>query len=57
MRPVSARSRRDRLAMRNPDSVKNVETPRTPPLARWNPAWKAMTASTATARSPSSAGR
>ena len=43
--------------MRYPDSVKNTETPRKPPVAQPNPAWNAKTAMTASARTPSSDGR
>ena len=43
--------------MRNPDSVKNVDTPRNPPRAQVNPPWNSSTPSTASPRSPSRAGR
>ena len=42
--------------MRNPDRVKNTETPRNPPRTAGIPAWKQNTATTASPRIPSSAG-
>jgi hypothetical protein len=49
-------SPRSRRVIRNPDRVKNVDTPRKPPEAQATPPWKSSTATTATARSPSNAG-
>ena len=42
--------------MRHPLSTKNASTPRNPPGAHPAPKWYAMTAATANARKPSSAG-
>jgi hypothetical protein len=42
--------------IRNPDKVKNVDTPRKPPGAQEKRAWKRSTAITARARRPSSEG-
>jgi hypothetical protein len=44
------------VVMRNPDSVKNVDTPRNAPCVPGTWAWNTTMASSATARSPSSAG-
>ena len=43
--------------MRKPESVKKTETPRNPPDAQPNPAWKQNTAATASPRMPSSEAR
>ena len=42
--------------MRNPERTKNVSTPRNPAPIQGIPPWNAITASTAKARTPSSAG-
>jgi hypothetical protein len=57
MRRSLPHSRRSRLVIRKPDRVKKIDTPRKPPLAHENPPWKHSTATTASPRSPSSAGR
>jgi hypothetical protein len=56
IRPVSCRSRNSSVVIRKPDSVKNSDTPRNPPIATGHPAWKAITPATATPRRPSRAG-
>jgi hypothetical protein len=43
--------------MRNPEMTKNTSTPAKPPGAAAGKAWNASTASTATARRPSTSGR
>jgi len=45
-----------RSVIRNPLSTKNTSTPRKPPVSSDAPSWKPMTASTASARTPSSPG-
>src|SRR5580692_2826422 len=45
-----------RSVIRNPLSTKNTSTPRNPPDSSDAPSWKPMTASTASARTPSSPG-
>src|ERR1700726_4066272 len=45
-----------RSVIRNPLSTKNTSTPRKPPDSSDAPSWKPMTASTASARTPSSPG-
>ncbi len=57
MRPSALNSQISSIVIRNPDTVKNVDTPRNPPRAHPNPAWNSSTAATATPRSPSSPGR
>ena len=41
--------------MRKPDRVKNVDTPRNPPVIQGAPAWNSSTAATARPRRPSKA--
>ncbi len=40
MRPLALNSQISSMVIRNPDTVKKVDTPRKPPLAQPNPAWK-----------------
>jgi len=56
MRPFRPHSVSSSDVMRKPDSTKNASTPRNPPGAHPAPKWYAMTAATANARKPSSAG-
>ena len=56
MRPLLRCSPMSSTVMRNPDSVKNVETDRNAPGANENPAWKKKIAISASPRRPSSAG-
>src|SRR3954447_5375859 len=56
-RPVPARSASNNDVIKNPDRVKNVETPKNPPRAHENPEWNNNTAATATPRNPSTAGK
>jgi len=56
IRPVRDRSVSSNEVIRNPDSTKNVSTPRNAPPSPETPAWNSTTAATARARTPSSAG-
>ena len=53
--PSNSRTRR--FVIRNPESVKNVETPRKPPSAQVKPPWNNSTPMTAMPRIPSRAGK
>ncbi len=53
---VPATSRSSSVVMRNPLTTKNTSTPRNPPGTQAGARWNATTASTATARRPSSPG-
>jgi hypothetical protein len=55
--PVSRRSASTRLVMRKPDSVKNTDTPRRPPLAQPMRPWNRRTARRDRPRRPSRAGQ
>jgi hypothetical protein len=57
IRPVPARSASSSDVIRKPDSTKNASTPRNPLGRNASPPWNTTTAATATARTPSSAGR
>ncbi len=50
-------SRNNNDVIKNPDNVKNVDTPKNPPLAHENPPWNNNTANTATPRNPSKPGK
>jgi len=54
--PVAECSASSNDVIKKPDRVKNVDTPRYPPLIQETPPWNTSTASTASARTPSSAG-
>ncbi|CAM5739042.1 hypothetical protein SMICM304S_10892 [Streptomyces microflavus] len=57
IRPVLMASRTRRPVIRYPEMTKKTSTPMNPPARPGISAWKARTARTATARSPSMSGR